>query len=214
MQNRSNDYKASKWLYQRCLLSREGLGALLDHLKYPHLIATGRLLQESDIVLSPHKLLDNYGGYVNSLEGGEKISLDPLFITADKAAIEVLQVKEGQYLTKPSKPLIQISEHQFILGANGELHSMVYGREVIRWGIQFAYPSLYIDPATKQVVEVLKEEQLLNTPLFKELQRWMRYNTKPVAFQARGKKVQATFRIGLDMQNMIHNDLTLNQLCL
>lgn len=203
-----SSYKVSKWLYQRCLISSQGLRELFEELGFPSLYLTGKVIGKEDLVYTVDRFMALYEKYLLSLEGPEKITLPPLLLTNDPSATLTIVVSEGQYLIKPIKPLIQICEHQFMIGIDDTIHSMVYGKEVIRWGLQFSYPSLYIDPVTKKVVDVLKEESLTNTPLFKKLQRFLRYHSKPASFMLNEKKIQATFRLGPDL-NLLHHDLSI-----
>lgn len=190
-----NNYRVSKWVYQRCLFSLEEFSQLVDELK-PLFFPNGRIVDGSDLPYTKERLLKAYAGYL------EEEPFPPLIMTLDPQAIDTKEVKSGKFIVHARLPVIQISEHQFIKGFDGSLLSMVYGKNSIRWGLQFAYPGLFIDPVTKKVVDVLKEESLPNTHLFKQLQRYLRYNTKPASFIIDGKKINATFRVGKALQEL------------
>jgi len=202
-----NKYQVSKWLYNRSLLSVNELMKLLEDLENPFFFLNGQVVSETELHFSSEKFIECYKKYLDSLASGENCVFPPLIMTRDKNSVEAIEVREGKYLIKPLEPVIQIREHCFVIGIDEVIHSMVYGKSAIRWGLQFAYPQLYVDPATKKVLEILKETRFKNTQLFKQLQKWMRYQTKPVTLKISEKKINATFRIGRELEALHHADL-------
>lgn len=178
-------YQVSKWLYLRALLTVEELKKLYADLGGPHLFSNGSVVEHPSYTT----FFEDYDRYLK----GE--AFPPLIMTRDDKAVFPVEVRPGKFLIKPSYPVIQIREHTYIVTSDARVQSMVFGSAAMRWGLQFAYPGLFVDPDHKKVVDVLKEAYP-NTALFKELQVWMRYNTRPAKIQAGEKIINATFRTG------------------
>ena len=190
-------YDVSKFLHLQMLLTPQELKNLFAEFGFFEIFDNSHVQSEKR-ALPKDDFFKLYEAYFVSLMGSEKVYLGGYAITQDQAAVQAFKVAEGKVLIKPTLPVIQVKEHTFIFGKDGAFHSNVHGQEVIRWGIEFSFPQIFVDPETKIVHHVLKEEEFLNGALFRKAMKWMRYNTKPVPFNIEGRIKRATFRIGLE----------------
>lgn len=190
------EYKVSKWLTSAGLFGVEEFQALLQELGDFLIFPTGELVHSFE-AKSHNVWIEEYAAYIDGLKTGAFKKLQPLLMTYDKEDVYAISPREGKYLIYPQYPVIQIREHQFAITRDNRVHSMVFGTESIRWGLIFSYPQIFYDPIEKRVVEVLKERESANTQGFRKLQKWMRDYTRPASFVLGGKKVNATFRVGI-----------------
>lgn len=73
---------------------------------------------------------------------------------------------------------------------------MIRGERSISWGLEFSYPQLYQDPHTGEIVPIVEGERFPNTAPFRQLQRWMRRETRPTPFLVDGHRINAVARLG------------------
>lgn len=189
-------YDVSKFLHLQMLLTPRELEKLFAHLGFFEIYDNSSVQTEKK-ALPQEEFLKIYRTYFDSLFTKEKVPIKGYAITCDPNAVKAVNVADGRVLIKPALPVIQLKEHSFIYGQDGAFHSNVHGQDVIRWGIQWSFPQIFVDPETKMVHHVLKEEKFLNAELFRKAMKWMRYNTKPTPFNIEGRIKRATFRIGL-----------------
>lgn len=189
-------YDVSKFLHLQMLLTPRELEKLFADLGFFE-IYDNSCVQTEKKALPQEEFLKIYRTYFDSLFTKEKVSIGGYAVTCDPNAVKGINVADGRVLIKPALPVIQLKEHSFIYGQDGAFHSNVHGEDVIRWGIQWSFPQIFVDPETKMVHHVLKEEKFLNAELFRKAMKWMRYNTKPTPFNIEGRIKRATFRIGL-----------------
>ena len=105
-----------------------------------------------------------------------------------------MPLSNGKYLIKQKRPVIQLQRHHFIF--TDSFHSGVISKESITWGIQFSYPQLFLDPKTKQIGKVEKNDTFPNTELFSRLAKWVRDNTVATPFVYEEKKMNQPMRLG------------------
>ncbi len=189
------EYKVSKWLTIAFLVDFEGFKNFLEEMGNFRLFRTGEILSSVD-PLSKESFSKEYGEYLKSLETGSNVKIPPLLMTYDEKDVYGLEVAKDKYLIYPKYPVIQVREHQFTITIDDRIQPMVFGKDSIRWGLIFSYPQIFYDPIEKKIKQVLKEVNSLNTEGFKKIQKWVRDYTKPVPFMIKGKKMNATFRIG------------------
>lgn len=201
------EYKVSKWLTSAFLLDSEELTHFFEEMGDFQLFRTGEILSSLD-PLSKKEFSFQYEGYLKSLHTVRNQKMPPLLMTYNEKDVYGLKVGQDRYLIYPRSPVIQVREHQFTLTIDDRIQPMVFGKDSIRWGLIFSYPQIFYDPLEKKVVQVLKEVDSVNTIGFKKLQKWVRDYTKPAAFSIKGKKVNATFRIGKkSFSGFEHEDL-------
>lgn len=143
---------------------------------------------------------DQYRLYVEGIKQGKLIDetpLRPLFsgmITVKPESVFAQSLSNGKYLIKTRIPAIQMQRHHFIF--SDTFHSGVMGEGSITWGIQFSYPQLFLDPKTKEIGKVEKNDLFPNTELFHRLAKWVRDHTSPTPFLVEGKKMNQPIRLG------------------
>jgi hypothetical protein len=189
------EYKVSKWLSLAFLVDSEEFNHFLDEMGDVKFFRTGEILTSLE-PKTKKEFSTHYDRYLKSLETDVSEKLEPLLMTYDENDVYGLQVGQDKYLIYPKSPVIQIREHQFTLTIDDRIQPMVFGKDSIRWGLIFSYPQIFYDPIEKKIVQVLKDLDSPNTEGFKNLQKWVRENTKPSPFSIKGKKINATFRIG------------------
>ena len=91
------------------------------------------------------------------------------------------------------------------------IQSMTHSSNSIRFGLEFAYPQLFVDPRSNKVVEIRKEEDYTNTKVFQKIGKWMRENTKPTPLSIEGIRFNATFRIGVEAVKLCKSHVDLKK---
>ncbi|NGX50752.1 MAG: hypothetical protein K1060chlam2_00603 [Chlamydiae bacterium] len=203
---------ASKHLTHRALLDTAEMQSLLESLPSFSIYNVSEIVTLQNARFSIEDFLAKYIDYVAVLKAGVPLDEAPfkrIFSTAFSAsskALYAMKVKEGEYIIKPIKPVVQLSLHHFIFSKEQRrFHSMVHSEESISWGLQFSYPQIYTNSLGGEVVEVFKDRDDPNTKLFQALAKWMRGATTPVPFNLDGKKTNATFRLGRGCFSWIHS---------
>ena len=186
--------QVSKWLKVQALLTQNEMRALLDEL------ANCQIYNVSSVIDDPAPIdkelfLMRYGKYVDALKKGERIDLKPYrpFFNAALSihAPTLKKLSDGRYLYRPRRPLIQMQHHTFVISGEKCL-SMVHGKSQ-NYGLQFAYPQLFMD-SDGICQKVLRTSE--NGQAFLKLQRWMRRSTKPTTFVINGEKKTFSIRTG------------------
>ena len=195
--------QTSKWLSHRALVDIGEMGALLESLPPFSIYNVSEIVSLQSACISSEDFLAKYIDYVTDLKAGIFLDEAPLKSTfscvfsASSNALYAMKVKEGQYIIKPIKPVVQLSFHHFIFSPEHlQFHSMVHSKRSISWGLQFSYPQIYSNSLSGDVIEVFKNRENPNTKLFEALAKWMRKATMPVPFLLDSKKVHASFRLG------------------
>lgn len=197
----SRPLRVSKYLRHQVLLSQGEMEHLFQSLGSFYLMNISEPLALENAEISKEAFLEAYKTYEKSHqeEGFEKKEHRSLFSSAlslEKDIFEALALKDGRFLIKPQKPVIQIQAHSFFVSnLDGSFHPMVFGKDSIKWGLQFSYPQLFQDPHTHQI-EKVRSEGFVNTPLFLKLCGWLRDNTLPTRFEYQGKKITIPIRLG------------------
>lgn len=191
----NNPYQVSKWVYQRGLLDLDELENLITSLGDIYVFPLGKVLVDP----KPMEITTFYAlykEYLQTLHEGKKPSFPAFALTADPDRVQVHEISSGRYLMKPERPVVEIRHYTFLVTSDGRIQSLVYGPGSIPFGLQFAYPTLFIDPDKKGIVEMLKEREDPNTELYKEIAKWFRSYTAPAPIAVGDKVVKAPFRIG------------------
>lgn len=195
--------QTSKWLKIQVLLDAEEMKLLCDTLEPFYFYLCGSVCNPGEGELSKDAFIEHYGRYIADLQKG--VLPDPagyrqLFSPVMTTTTDVLYsipLSEGKQLIRVSKPVIQLQAHHMGYSeTDGKFRPMVFGGESIPWGIQFSYPQLFRDNATKEVMEVRNSPEFPNGQLFQALQKWMRSHTIPVPFSVNGETMNVPIRIG------------------
>jgi len=192
---------ASKWLQIQALLEVAEMDALLKALEPAKLYLVGRVCKAEEALLSSESFIHSYQKYIETLKAGkvpEEALYRPYFSSALSVSDEAFfrqEFADGRCLLRPIRPVIQLQLHRLGYSRLDEkFRPMVLGTPCVEWGIQFSYPQLFQEPATRLVEKV--GEMYSNTALFKTLQRWIRAHTIPTPFIVDGKTVNVPMRLG------------------
>lgn len=192
------------------LLSATEMERLFSALGTFCIFDVSRPLALSEAQIPHEQFLKAYREYVHGIEGGKLIDeafLRPYFsamFTYSSEGVYASRLVNGKFLIRPKTPAIQLKRHHFIYDESG-FHSGVMGKESISWGIQFSYPHLFMDPKTKAIGKVEKNDQFPNTSLFHLLSKWIRSNTLPTPFIVSGEMARQPIRLGKEAFDWIHN---------
>lgn len=197
-------FHASKWLKHQVLLDVEEMEALFAHLPLFSLYNISEIVTE--FITEKKIFLETYATYIQQLKEGEKIG-DNLFrrmfslvMSTTVEALYAMQIKEGAYLIKLLKPVVQMQQHQFLPSPlDGKIHPMVLSQESVSWGLQFSYPQIFQYPNPQEgetFVKIRHSPEFPNTALFESLVRWVRNFTVPATFIWEGKRVATSLRLG------------------
>lgn len=180
------NYQASKWTKLQALLDAEEFARLLNEAK--------AFLYEMAGPVSLPEACARYQAYSEALSQGREPKPDPFAWnwTLDPAALYWLDTGVSRQI-RIRKPVVQIIHHQMnYTPDDNTFRSNLFGQDMISWGIQFAFPQLYEDYLTGQIIQLKDPALYPNVGLFRFLQKWLRENTLPTPFET----VNAPQRIG------------------
>lgn len=200
--SQSPQLRASKWTCLQALVTPQEMQVLLEALSQPYLYLCGSLWAKEEFSNHKKLFLENYKRYIDALENGNvpDLSLTRTFFSAcltDHPEATYLQdVQNEQFLLRFTQPIIQIQHHTMNYSPyDGKMHSMVFGKDAITWGIQLSYPQMYMD-ANGNVKQTTDSTAHPNSGLFKTLQRWLRHNTLPTTFISDNQRIPTSIRLG------------------
>lgn len=203
--------QASKWLTCQVLLDTTEMQELFSFLGTFFLFYSGTVTLRGQELLPQELFLDHYRQYVDALKGGQ---IPPLSeyqsrfspaMTATKTALFAIPIDAERRLVRVAMPVIQLQAHHVDYSPlDQKFRSMVLGSHSIPWGIQFSYPQLYQDAATKQVEQVRKIPDFPNNALFHNLQKWMRQYTTPTRFSVDNVECNVPIRLGKQCTSWIN----------
>ena len=195
-------FQASRPLFCRVLLDVKEMEELFSYLPPFVFYNVSQLVSKEAFCFSKQEFLEGYRHYVNILKEGKAFCfslLKPLFsavLSSTETSLYAMKVKE-KYLIKKLEPTIQLSLHHFSFCKESKIcHSMVNGKEVISWGLQFSYPTLYSNSKKGKVIEIMKQKTFPNNLLFRILRRFIRSRSQPVFFWVDGHRINSHMRLG------------------
>jgi hypothetical protein len=207
-------FQASKWLYQRVLLTSAEIKNLFDLLGPPFFFFLSKKGEQQDLVCSLDQFLSSYESYLTSLKFDEKrVDKRDFFLAISKNLdpFYLMALNEQECVIKFKRPVILVelfsfhylkNQDKFIEGAHLE--------NEIRFGLQFSFPQFYQDFFTRKAIEHYKDQGCENTLYFKSLQRALREISEPLHLRHPfGKKQRVSYRIGLGCKELIetHQDI-------
>lgn len=208
--------QVSKWLKVQVLLDADEMSELISALGPVFFVSASAPVQAEEAVISADMFLKKYAEYVSLLKQGQIPSVEEFrryfscALSSDLESFYAMAMEDGRYLIKPRKPVVQLQAHHFFYSTlDGQFHPMVLSNESVSWGLQFSYPQLFQDPATRQVVRV--GDAFPNTVLFAKLQKWMRSATLPTPFIVQNKRTNSPIRIGRKSLSWIKSHPQLKQ---
>jgi len=191
-------FEASKWLQSPLLVDVEEMASLIEAVGDFEIYVTSALTSPGEGKVSHQAFLDSYKDYINAIKEGippepPKTHFSSVW-TADPQAVVALPINESEQIIRVKNPVIQLRIHSISYSPiDKKFRSMVLGDKSIAWGVVFAYPQLWRNPATQMVEKV---GQTPNTTLFRTLQQWVRRNTVPTPFLVSGEKTNVPVRLG------------------
>ncbi|NGX39578.1 MAG: hypothetical protein KR126chlam1_00910 [Chlamydiae bacterium] len=182
------------------LITVEEMANLFEELGSFHLFDVSRPVSLEKGEISREDFLEAYSRYVEGIKNGnltDETPLRPFFsaaMTIDPDLLYAMELKNGDYLVKARRPVVQLQRHHFIY--TDAFYSGVMGENSITWGIQFSYPQLYLDPQTNEIGKVGKSEEFPNSVLFDRLAKWVRRETRATPFLTEKGKENQPIRLG------------------
>lgn len=212
--------QVSKWIKHPVLLDLDEMKEFLHILSPSDLFIVSEPISKENAWVPFEKFLSFYSDYIHALKSGSlpnEAALRHYFSSIltkdyDKVLYAMPVGKEGKFLIKPLKPVIQLQLHHFYFSPlDSTFHSMVMSEESVTWGIQFSYPQLYQDPKTKEIKKVKDTEEFPNTELFARLTKWIRASSMPTPFIWQGQRINPPIRIGKNCFSWINQHPGLRQ---
>lgn len=210
-------YRASKWLSTHVLLDVSEIKDLLQ-LFQPVIVETAGLLSIEKGMIPHEEFLEVYQGYQNFIQGKKEFDEEKVRMTCSSAwtlhskDFYSLPLGEGKHLIRPRRPVIQLQLHSWAFSEeSGQIRPMIQGKNSIHWGVQFSYPQIFQNPQTQEIHETFKEERFLNTPFFRQLQKWLRKHSIPTTFLIHQKVIRTPLRLGKKCFDWIHQHQQLRQ---
>lgn len=209
-------YRASKWIRLYILCDEIELASLFDEMKLVFLYPIGKVFQKGPAPIDPAQMIQGCAQVVQSLQNKQ---LDtsllnlPLVMTKQEEALYQYSPKQDRFLLQIAKPVIQWQVHRFRYSPiDGKVRSMVFGQDSIFWGFECAFPTVFQDPKSGQIVKV--DTSFANFSLFTILRRWIRKVSQPTSFLIQGKKIVSSIRLGKNCSEWIHKhpELALNNI--
>lgn len=203
--------QASKWLACPALIDAEEMQSLIDSLPKFYIFLTSCVTKQHEGCISQTEFLETYSNYITTLQQGQlpdevlyRHFFSSVFtVTAD--ALYAVLVGNEEQLIRVAQPTVQLQPHRMGYSkADGKFRSKTFGADSITWGIQFSYPQLYKDNQTQEVHEVGIAPHFPNTQLFRDIQRWVRYNTMPTPFLVENQRINIPMRIGKNCLSWIN----------
>lgn len=195
--------QASKWLACPALIDADEMENLFQSLPPFEIFLTSCVTKRSEGSISHKEFIDAYRNYITALQNGSTLEesvyrhiFSSVFTVTPEALYSVLVGTDDQ-LIRVAQPVVQLQPHRMGYSkADGKFRSKTFGSDSITWGVQFSYPQLYKDNVTQEIYEVGIAPNFPNTQLFRDVQRWVRYNTIPTPIMVGNEKTNIPMRLG------------------
>lgn len=206
-------FQVSKWVNIPLLIDGHEMADLIQQIPSFKVYDVQRITSKEEGIYSPSYFLEHYCSYVEYLKKGEippSSEFRALFSSmwsVTEEALYSLPAEEDKRLIKPLEPSIQTKPNQIRYSYEGKIfRSDVFGSSSISWGIQIAFPHLFLDPKT---FEATHTRQFPNMALFLAIQRWIRYATRATPFVVQNEKINSPIRLGKECFSWIHQHVQL-----
>ncbi len=182
--------QASKWLDLQLLIDVDEMRALFSALGDFEIFQVGMVCGIDEGIISKEKFLEAYGVYIECLKKGEipeekiyRPYFSSIFTTSRDHLFHIV-IGNDRHIIRVEKPVLQLQANRISYSqADGKIRPMVFSKDSILWGLQFSYPQLFQDAATKEVFTISDIPKFPNTQLYRKLQLFVRQNTIPTPFQ-------------------------------
>ncbi len=196
-------FQASRWRELCMLIEESELRTLFQESGNFRLFKIGSILAKDKLEISPESFIQEYCRYLEVLKSGRSDLLPPfhklfsVMMTCDSEAVYASRLSENQFLIRSNAPTILIQSYSIHYSREeNKFRSMLFGSDSISWGLMFAYPVLYRDPETMEVLKTTDRSRCPNTALFEGLIRGQRQLTVPTPFVVRETVLRVPMRIG------------------
>lgn len=200
-------YQGSKWLKIPVLCDVKELSLLIDGSFF--IVPLTGIFDGNP--LDPQFFLSVYAEWMEQLKKGivptdaELRKILACAWTLDLDSLWLQEVPHKGFITKISKPVVQVQSHFFSYSRLDHVfRSMSMGEGSIFWGLLFSFPQWFQDPKTMEIQSVQKD------PLFEKIRLWSRSHTRATPFQVDGEKTNVPIRLGKNCFSWIHHHPQLN----
>jgi hypothetical protein len=201
---------STKFLKIPFLVSRDEMACLMHALGDFEVLLLGKIVPSPKVT---HEVfLNEYHDYVKAIKTGEIPSRLNSFVWTNSGGVALQSFGEKGELARPKMPMLLLQpSHVNYQQETKEFKPISFGQNLISWGFQLSYPTLYQDPISGKIEKVLENEKFGNTPLFKIFQKWIRKNTSPTPFLIEETKVNVPLRLGKECFSWIQHHRQLNE---
>ncbi|PCI76629.1 hypothetical protein COB21_04165 [Candidatus Aerophobetes bacterium] len=213
------EMQASKWLRIRILLDEKTLTQwfdLIGQVCFVNLFATK---SEDALIVSPEEVLSRYTQYMEQIKAGKEVDHAyfqkklTLHMTKDpKSCYKTALKGKSIYFAKEKAPGVRMALFGFSWDkSHREIHSNVYSKTTISWGLEFSYPQIFSGSLDTEVVYLAQEKDRPNSALFVQLKQLIRRASKPVKFIYEDQKIISSLRMDKTGGAWINNHFGLKE---
>jgi len=189
-------FSVSKWTKTQVLLDDQEMEECFHALPHFELFNCSTIEPLGKLAINKEEFLDEYRRYISDLKSGKIPNpYRPFFsaiATVNENALYAKEISEGKFMAKLAEPVVQLQHHRFIVSSQDfKVHSMVMSPDSISWGLQFAFPQIYLNGKV-----YAKTHDLPNAKLFNTLLKWLRTASNPTTFISKGQKITSSIRLG------------------
>lgn len=202
----------SKWLHIQVLLDSSEIRYLFQEMGNFYLVKVGCVVPKEKPLLSHEEFFRIYDHYIHQIQRGyepELSSYQAAFSCALSTSLDsfyAMEVAKESILVKPSVPVVQSQAHSMGYSLVEEkVYPMMRGSDVIEWGLQLSFPTLYQGKKERNPRNTLTDESFANARLFQAIQKWMRVHTRPTPIMVRKSKMNLPVRIGNQCFSWVNN---------
>ncbi len=192
-------FSVSKWLKHQVLLDFHEMQACLKMLEPFQFYNVSTLAPLEVLSISHEQFLKAYHVYIEDLKNGKTPTPDRCIFssvaTVDAQALYAQEIQPGRWMAKLARPVVQLQYHRFFASkVDHKIHPMVLSLESIHWGLQFAFPQIFLDGTHYKKTSDVQE--FPNAVLFGKLVKWLRGASVPTTFRWDGHQVATPIRLG------------------
>lgn len=190
-------FSVSKWIKHQVLLDEHEMEACLSEISPAYFYNVSSIVPRDKLQFSKEVFLHAYQNYISALKRGEVPKIDrPIFssvITVDPEALFAEEIKPGGWMARLKTPVVQLQHHRFFVSkVDHKIHPMVMSPDSICWGVQFAFPQIFLD----ETGSYMKTTEFPNWELFSKLLKWVKAHSVPTTFLFQGIKIATPIRLG------------------
>jgi hypothetical protein len=203
----------SMWLSYSFFLSYDEMRDFIDYLSPFYIIRTDIVLDEKDDgIVNSKEFLEVYKNYISDLslhQGIDEKRVRKYFHAIWTVSLDIaynIKLKCGRHILKIFRPALVLQHHKMSYNKESQkFFSMVFGKDLLSFGLNLSYPQLYQDPKDKTLHKVMLEDKFENTLLFNKAKEWIKKHTRPLTVVIDKKKCVQTIRIGKKSLEVLKN---------